>query len=174
MPSSTHAVTAVLDDDVLVVNRVIGVLRRRNLALSGLGVGPAQPGALRLSFFVDTDEANAERVLRQIEKAHGVREVAVIPADAAVAREVVLARVRAGPADRAAVRATVADHHARIVDEGPDTLLVEGAGERAAMTQLVEALERFGVLELARSCVLLPRRAAGAARTHTQPSEAVL
>ena len=44
-------------------------------------VGPSgRPGVLRLAFFMQADDANAVRLLRQLEKAHGVREVAVTAA----------------------------------------------------------------------------------------------
>ena len=77
---ASHAVAVLLDDDLLVFNRVVGVVRRRNLPVGGLRVGAGdQAGVLRLSFFVQADEGNAERLLRQLEKAHGVRHVEVLP-----------------------------------------------------------------------------------------------
>jgi acetolactate synthase small subunit len=76
--SSSHTVAVLLDEDLLTFNRVIGVVRRRNLPVAGITVGPSgRPGQLRLTFLVTTDDANAERLLRQLEKAHGVREAQV-------------------------------------------------------------------------------------------------
>jgi acetolactate synthase small subunit len=77
---ASHAVAVLLDDDLLALNRVIGVVRRRNLPVTGLRIGPGEPaGVLRFSCFVQTDDGNAERLLRQLEKAHGVRHVEVLP-----------------------------------------------------------------------------------------------
>jgi acetolactate synthase regulatory subunit len=76
---ASHAVTVLLDDDLLTFNRVIGVVRRRNLPVAGLRIGPGEPTGLRFSFFVQADDGNAERLLRQLEKVHGVRHVAVLP-----------------------------------------------------------------------------------------------
>jgi acetolactate synthase regulatory subunit len=78
----SHNVAVVLEDDLLVFNRVLGVLRRRNLPVIDIRVGAAagdQTGSLRMSFSMQTDDANAERLLRQLEKAHGVRGVEVLP-----------------------------------------------------------------------------------------------
>jgi acetolactate synthase small subunit len=77
---ASYAVQVVFEDDLLVFNRVIGVVRRRNLPVEGIRVGPAdQEGRLRLNFVLQADDANAERLLRQLEKAHGVRGVEVVP-----------------------------------------------------------------------------------------------
>ena len=78
---ASRAVSVLLDDELLAFNRAIGVVRRRNLPVQGITVGPSgQPGVLRLAFFMQADDANAVRLLRQLEKAHGVRSVAVTPA----------------------------------------------------------------------------------------------
>ena len=78
---ASHAVSVLLDDNLVAFNRAIGVVRRRNLPVEGITVGPSgRPGVLRLAFFMQADDANAVRLLRQLEKAHGVREVAVTAA----------------------------------------------------------------------------------------------
>ncbi len=75
---ASHAVSVLLDDELLAFNRAIGVVRRRNLPVSGITVSPTeQPGELRLAFVMQADEANAERLLRQLEKTHGVRGVVI-------------------------------------------------------------------------------------------------
>jgi acetolactate synthase small subunit len=77
---ASHAVVVMIDDDLLAFNRAIGVVRRRNLPVSDLTVGPSgQGGVLRLRFVMQADDANAERLLRQLEKAHGVHDVSVSP-----------------------------------------------------------------------------------------------
>jgi acetolactate synthase small subunit len=77
---ASHAVRVMIDDDLLAFNRAIGVVRRRNLPVAEITVGPSgQPGVLRLRFVMQADDANAERLLRQLEKAHGVRGVEVFP-----------------------------------------------------------------------------------------------
>lgn len=173
MPATSYAVSVLFDDEILTFNRVVGVVRRRNLETTEFGLGPSErAGALRLTFFVQADEADAERLLRQLEKTHGVRDAAVFTSAEAVAGEVALIKVNARAHERAAVLAVLSDYHASVVDEGPETVIAVGCGQDAAA--LVRALEPFGVLELARSGALLRR--AGRSRpvlTHSS-SEAVL
>jgi acetolactate synthase small subunit len=77
---ASHGVVVLLDDDLLAFNRVVGVVRRSNRPVEGIRVGPAaQPGVLQFSFFVQADNANVDRLLRQLEKAHGVRGVEALP-----------------------------------------------------------------------------------------------
>jgi len=171
--AASHAVSVLFDDELLTFNRVIGVVRRRNLATQEFGLGPSErAGVLRLTFFVQADEASAERLLRQLEKTHGVRRAAVFSAAEAVAGAVTLVKVGARPEDRAAVLAVLAQFHATLVDEGAEAVIAAvGCGRDPA--PLVQALERFGVLELARSGAVL-RSAAASRPALTHSPEAVL
>ena len=170
----SHAVSVVLDDDLLTFNRVVGVVRRRNLPIEGLSAGPGDaPGVLRLSMLVQTDPAGAERMLRQLEKTHGVRQAAVYPAAEAVAREVALIKVRVPSQDGAALRAAVSRCGATVVEESAGAVIVEIGGDREATRGLIEALQKFGIIEVARSGAVTLRGASPAGAT-THPSEAVL
>lgn len=166
--------SVLFDDEILTFNRVIGVVRRRNLPTTEFAVGPSErAGTLRLTFFVAADEATAERLLRQLEKTHGVRHAAVFAAAEAVAGEVALVKVSARPEQRAAVLAVLSQFHASLVDNGAEAVIAAvGCGRDAAA--LLRALQEFGVLEFARSGAMLrSTRAARPTLTHSAP-EAVL
>jgi len=170
----THAVSVSFDDDLLTFNRVVGVVRRRNLPTEGISVGPGNGvGVLRLSVLIQTDDAGAERMLRQLEKTNGVRASAVFPAALALAREVALIKVRAAPTDGAAMRSVVSRFGGKVVEEGVDAVVVEVGGDRDTTPRLLEALEPFGIIEVARSGAVTLRSASRNA-VITHPSEAVL
>ena len=76
-----HAVDVLLDGTLLTLNRAVGVLRRRNLAVDRLTVHPAEGGASRLTFALAGDAATVDRVVQQFRKTVGVRAVAAIPND---------------------------------------------------------------------------------------------
>src|SRR3989475_12948794 len=68
MPAS-HTVAVLLDDALLTLNRAVGVLRRRNVAIEHLALPPSDTaGALRLAFALQTDPATAARGPQQIHK----------------------------------------------------------------------------------------------------------
>ena len=76
--TASHTVNVVLDDALLTLNRAVGVLRRRNIAVAGLAVRPCGPaGVSRMTFVLNTDAATADRVVQQFHKIAGVRDVEV-------------------------------------------------------------------------------------------------
>jgi acetolactate synthase small subunit len=76
--TTLHAVDVLLDDTLLTLNRAVGVLRRRNLAVEQFAVHPCgSAGAARMTFVLNTDAATADRVVQQFHKIVGVRAVEV-------------------------------------------------------------------------------------------------
>jgi ketol-acid reductoisomerase len=69
-------VDVLLDGTLLTLNRAVGVLRRRNVAVAGLTVLPGgAAGVSRMTFVLNTDAATADRVVQQLQKIAGVRAV---------------------------------------------------------------------------------------------------
>ena len=78
MPDS-HNVAVLLDDALLTLNRAVGVLRRRNVAIERLALRPSDTaGVSRLTFVLKTDPATADRVVQQFHKIVGVRDVVLV------------------------------------------------------------------------------------------------
>jgi acetolactate synthase-1/3 small subunit len=68
-----------------------------------------------------------------------------------VARELALVKVRAPHERYAELLDVVQLYHATVVDDTADTLIVELSGSEAFVLSCIRALERFGVVEIARS-----------------------
>jgi acetolactate synthase-1/3 small subunit len=172
----SHAISVLLDDDLLTFNRVIGVVRRRNVPIAGIAMGATQaPGVSRLTFMMQADEASADRLVQQLRKTFGVRAAVMFPAGDAVTREIALIKVRAA-ADRDDLLAVVSQCEAVVVDESAAVCIVEVAGAAARTEACIRALERFGILEIARSGAVAMRGAASPSPSPApnNPSEAVL
>ena len=175
--AQSHAISVLLDDDLLTFNRVIGVVRRRNVPIASIAAGASQvPGVSRLTFIVQADDASADRLVQQLRKSFGVREAAMFPADDAVTREIALIKVRTTPANRADLRAVVSEFGAAVVDEGAGACIVEIAGAAARTESCIQALERFGIVEIARSGAVAMLGATGRSPSPVphNPSEVVL
>jgi acetolactate synthase-1/3 small subunit len=172
----SHAISVLLDDDLLTFNRVIGVVRRRNVPIASIAAGASRtPGASRLTFIMQADQASADRLVRQLQKSFGVREAMMFPAEDAVTREIALIKVRTTPRDRADLLAVVSQFEAAVVDEGADACIVEIAGAAARTESCIQALERFGIIEIARSGAVAMLSAASSSPSPAHhPSEAVL
>jgi ketol-acid reductoisomerase len=77
-PSAAHTVAVLLDDALVTLNRAVGVLRRRNVPIADLALGPSgTAGVSQLTFRLTGDQAAAERVAQQFHKMIGVRSVTV-------------------------------------------------------------------------------------------------
>ena len=151
-PSVAQALSLLLDHGLLALNRAVGELRRRNLPIESLAVGPGDaPGQARLTVIVNTDEATAEMTMRKLHKLSGVRGVTRFSVADGVARELALVKVRLAPERHAALFDVCDTFKATVAAELPEQTIVQLAGTGACVLAFVRALEPFGILELTRS-----------------------
>jgi acetolactate synthase I/III small subunit len=152
-----HAVSILLEDRLITLTRAVGLVRRRNLPVRSLAVGPTvTPGVSRLTLMIHSDTATADRAVQHLQKVVGVRAAAAFPARDGVVRELALVKVRA-PHDRAPhdrygeLLDVVQLYNAAVVDEATEVMIVELSGSEAFVLSGIRALERFGVVEVVRS-----------------------
>ena len=150
--SEAQAVSVLLEDRLITLNRAVGLIRRRNLPVSSLAIGPtATPGLSRLTIMMQSDSATAERAVQYLQKMIGVRAAIAFPCLDGVARELALVKVRASHDRYAELLDVVQLYNAVVVDDAVDGLIVELAGSEAFVLSCIRALERFEVVEVARS-----------------------
>jgi acetolactate synthase I/III small subunit len=168
--SGTRVVTALLEDRLITLTRAVGLIRRRNFPVHSLAVGPTDvPGVSRLTIMMQSDEATAERAAQHLQKIIGVRDAAAILPGEAVARELALVKVRP-PAERYAELLDVVQlYHATVVDESTDVVIVELTGTEAFVLSCIRALERFDIIEVARSGAVALESGATEPRIGSQP-----
>ena len=149
--ADTHTVSVLLDDGLLALNRAVGALRRRRMPVARFALSPAGAGEARLTFVIAADAASAERVARQFAKLVGVRSVVVLPGDQPTSQELALIRVRDPGGLRAELFRIVARFPATVVSESPDGVVVRVAGPERVVQALIDGLESFEILDVARS-----------------------
>jgi acetolactate synthase-1/3 small subunit len=169
-----HTIAVLLDEELIVLNRAVGMLRRRNLSVKSIAVGPsATPGIARLTIMLQSDDATADRVARQLHKQVGVHEAVAFPTQDGVSRELALIKVRADHGRYAELLDVALLYKAAIVDEAADAVILEVSGSEAFVLSFLRALERFEVLELARTGAVSLERAPGAGVPFSLTSETV-
>ena len=147
-----RAVSVLLEDRWITLNRAVGLIRRRNLPVHSLAVGPtATPGLSRLTIMIHSDTATAERAVQHLQKVVGVRAAVAFPAGEGVVRELALVKVRAPHERYGELLDVVQLYNASVVDDSADAMIVELSGSEAFVLSCIRALERFGVVEVARS-----------------------
>jgi acetolactate synthase-1/3 small subunit len=172
--SEEQTLAVLLDQELITLTRIAGMLRRRNLPMRSIAVGPSgTPGCSRLTIMLHTEADAAERVARQIQNVVGVREAVAYPVRDGVARELVLVKVRADQHRYGELLDVALLYKATIVDESADTVILEVSGSEAFVLSFLRALERFEVLDIARSGAVALERAALAGAAITLTSETV-
>jgi acetolactate synthase-1/3 small subunit len=159
-----QTLSVLLEDQLITLNRAVGLLRRSNLPIKSIAVGPSSTaGISRLTIMLQTDEAAADRMARQLHNVVGVREAVTFPTCDGIARELALVKVRAAHERYAELLDVALLYKATIVDESPDAIILEVSGSEAFVVSFLRALERFGLIEVARSGAVALERTTGAA-----------
>lgn len=159
LPLPSWVVTALLDDDALALNRAVGIIRRRNILLTSVSLGPSNRiGLSRLTTLVVTDEASAIRMANALRKMVGIHEVNISAESQCLIREHALIRVRASSRELARLLDVVSLYQASVVEESASELVLEATAAPPSLVSLLRALEPFGVLDVVRGgAVALPR-----------------
>ena len=148
-----------------VLNRVASLFRRRGFNIESLTVGHTeQPGLSRMTIVVDADEYGARRIEANLNKLVPVRHVRNITSVPLISRDLAMIKVAVSGADRAHVMQLVDVYRARIVDVGPESLVVEATGTEDKVDSLIEVLRPYGLMEIVRTGrVAMARGASGRA-----------
>jgi acetolactate synthase-1/3 small subunit len=166
--SDAQAVSVLLEDRLITLNRAVGLIRRRNMPVRSLAIGPTgTPGISRLTIMMHSDSATAERAVEHLQKMIGVRAAVAFPSVGSVARELALVKVRAARERYAELLDVVQLYNGVVVHDAADGLIVELSGSEAFVLSCLRALERFDVVEVARSGTV------ALASTHNLQSETV-
>jgi acetolactate synthase-1/3 small subunit len=154
-----RVLSVVVEDHPGVLFRVSGLIRRRGFNIEGLSVGPIdEKGRSRMTLSVHAGHAEVDQVQKQLDKMIEVIDVTDITDDPIVTRELLIARVGAAGADRRAIEAEIERFGARILDAGPESLIVELAADAARVEEFLALMHRHGIKEMARSGPVAMRR----------------
>jgi acetolactate synthase I/III small subunit len=150
--TAPQTVSVLLEDRLITLNRAVGLIRRRNLPVRSLAVGPtATPGVSRLTIMMHSDTDTADRAVQHLQKVVGVRAAAAFGSMDGVARELALVKVRAPHQRYGELLDVVQLYNASVVDDSPESMIVELSGSEAFVLSCIRALEPFEIIEVARS-----------------------
>ncbi|MDX1600188.1 MAG: acetolactate synthase small subunit [Anaerolineales bacterium] len=151
-PATLHTFAAIVEDKPGVLNRVASLFRRRGFNIHSLSVGPTdQPGVSRMTLVVRTDKNSARHVEANLYKLVNVLKVEDLTYRPSVSREMALIKVGASGEQRAEIMQICEVFRARVVDVAKEALIVEITGDESKIKGLLEVLEPFGVIEMART-----------------------
>ena len=156
-----HTFVVTVEDLPGVLNRISSLFRRRGYNIESLTVGHTErPGVSRMTLVVLTDGPGAERFEANLYKLVNVISVADITDTPAVFRDLAMIKVAAPPERRPEIVHLAEVFRARIVDLSPDSVTIEITGGEDKIDGLLDVLQPYGVLEMARTGRLAMTRAA--------------
>lgn len=135
-----------------VLSRVSGMFTRRGFNIDCLTVGETESnGFSRITVVFHGDDDIKERIVRQLEKLHDVKEVEVLNPNETVIRELLLLKIRNTPDTRQDIMTAVEIFRSKIVDYSPTALVCELTGETSKINAFIELMKPYGIMEMCRT-----------------------
>ena len=141
-----------VDNTSGVLSRVAGLFSRRGYNIDSLTVGvTADERYSRMTVVSFGDQQVLEQIEKQLRKLEDVRDIKELKMGRSVYRELIMVKVKANAADRQAVNAISNIFRATIVDVGKESLTVMLTGDQSKLEALLNLLEDYEILEVART-----------------------
>jgi acetolactate synthase I/III small subunit len=147
-----HTLSVLVENKFGVLARVAGMFSGRGFNIDSLNVAPTHDASLsRITAVLKGDEAALDLCVKQLRKLINVVEVTDFKDGQAVARELVLVKVRADAKTRSEIVQISDIFRAKIVNLTAENVIIELTGDDEKVHALLGLLEPFGILELART-----------------------
>lgn len=156
-----------VEDRPGVLNRVASLFRRRGFNIESLAVGHTEkPGVSRMTVVIDTDDTGALLIEANLYKLLYVLEVENVSRVRSVFRDFAMIKVAADFKTRPVLLHLADVFRARVVDVTQQSVIVEASGSEHKLDRLVEILQTYGILEMARTGRVAMVRGTTAERFH--------
>ena len=152
------------------------MLASRGFNIDSLAVGETEdPQLSRITFVIMGDDRVLEQVRKQLEKIVTVVRVIDISRQDHVERDLMLIKVEAPASQRAEIIGLVQVFRGRIVDVGPDQLMIEISGQEKKIESFIDLMRPYGICELARTGrIALVRSSASVSAAEVEEEEAAI
>ena len=154
-----HTLSVLVEDEAGVLTRISGLFARRGFNIESLAVGPTEnEGISRITMVLPGDDRTIEQLIKQLYKLPNVLKVQDITQLPCIERELLLIKVSANPRNRSEILEIANVFRAKPVDLADESVTLEITGDPAKIYALKQLLEKFGILEIARTGkISLPR-----------------
>ncbi|MCS7315820.1 MAG: acetolactate synthase small subunit [Bryobacterales bacterium] len=135
--------------------RITGVLSARGYNIESLTVARTlDPTLSRMTIVVDVDPALRRQVIKQMNRLVNVLQASDLTEERAVAREMVLLRVRAPLESRTAILKEAEIFSARVVDSSVEGFVLEASGDPEKLDEFIDVMRAYGEIEVTRSGIV--------------------
>jgi acetolactate synthase-1/3 small subunit len=153
MGNQEYTLSIFSENHIGILNQITIILTRRQINIESITASEsAVKGVHLLTLVVKTTPDMVRKVSKQIEKLIDVLKVFVHTTDEIIYQEIALFKVTTkGLMSGNVIDYVVRTHHARVVDVSPEYIVLEKTGHKTEISELLNHLEPYGVLQFARS-----------------------
>jgi acetolactate synthase-1/3 small subunit len=158
-----HVLVVLVNNQPGVLNRVSSMVRSRNFNIESLAVGHTErPDISRMTITLRGDNFAVEQMSKQLYRLIDVLKVQDLPETGVVEHELALIKVMATESKRGEILRIIELYKGRVLDVGPETVIIEHSGTEQEIDSLVALLGGFGIKELVRTGTIALGRGSGA------------
>jgi acetolactate synthase-1/3 small subunit len=158
-----HVLVVLVNNQPGVLNRVSSMVRSRNFNIESLAVGHTErPDISRMTVTLRGDDFAVEQMGKQLYRLIDVLKVQDLPESGVVEHELALIKVRATEHKRSEILRVIELYKGRVLDVGPETVIIEHSGTEQEIDSLVALLSGFGIKEMVRTGTIALSRGSGA------------
>lgn len=166
-----HVISALVQNQPGVLAHVSGMFASRGFNIDSLAVGETEdPHLSRITVVVMGNDRLLEQIRKQLEKIVTVVRVLDISREDYVERDLMLIKVDAPPERRTEIQGLVQIFRGRIVDVGPEQVMIEISGQEKKIEAFIDQLRPYGIRELARTGRIALVRGSGTAADQRAPA----
>jgi acetolactate synthase-1/3 small subunit len=134
-------------------------MRARNFNIDSLAVSRTdREGLSRMTISLHGDDVAVEQATKQLYRLIDVLKVQDVTADAVVAQELALVKIRATDSNRAEILKLVELSKGRVVDLAAESVIVEVTGPEAEIDQFLALVRTYGIKETVRTGAVVMSR----------------
>lgn len=138
-----------------VLNRVSGVLTRRQFNIESISVGVTEnPEISRITIVVEvTSDFEVEQLTKQLNKQIDVIKVIDMSAASHLERELALIQVATKGNNRQEIMSMIEPFRGSVIDVGQQSIIIQVTGSSEKIDAIVDVLKNYGIQEIARTGV---------------------
>ncbi len=147
-----HVISILVENQAGVLSRISGMFSARAYNIDSLAVGETiDPTVSRITITAHGDDAIIEQIIKQLRKLIDVIRVVNLSEKSYVDRELVLIKVKADKKTRGEILQIAEIFRARTIDIAQGSMSLEVVGDQKKIDAIIQMMQPFGVLEVART-----------------------
>ena len=147
-----HTISILVANKPGVLVRCAQVFARRGFNIDALVVSPSvNPTFSRMTITLQGDPQTLGQIIKQTQKLIDVIHCSEHTGIDSITREFALIKVKSSSSNKSSILKALKKHHAKVVDQTQNTLIIEQAGTSDELDVFEEQIKKFGIIEMVRS-----------------------